>query len=117
MSYERDFPFRGLPADVSTPAAEAAAVITYAAPGALKSNVLAAIYWSYSAAPTGGNIKVEDGAGNTIFNLDITSAGPGFLPFNPPKKGTYNAAMIITLAAGGSGVTGKLSLSHWVQGQ
>jgi hypothetical protein len=101
------------PADVAAPSANAAAAVTYAAvPGF--SHCVSGLMWSYSGAPTGGNIKVEDGSGNTVFSLDISSAGVGFLPFSPAKRGAANTAMIVTLAAGGGGVVGKLSIpAHW----
>ena len=102
------------PADVHAPASNTAAVVTYAAV-ADKAHAITGIMWSYSGGdPTGGNIKIEDGSGNTVFSLDITAKGPGFLPFEPAKKGTANTAMIVTLAAGGSGVSGKVSIpNHW----
>ena len=43
-----------------------------------------------------------------------TSAGPGVIYFTPPKLGSVNTALILTLAAGGSGVSGVVSaLTHW----
>lgn len=102
--------------DVHAPASNTAAVVTYAAAGSGVSNVIGGIAWSYNATPTAGNLKVEDGSGNTVFTVDITAAGPGFFIFPRPKKGTANTALIITLAAGGSGVSGKVSVSsHWLE--
>ncbi len=101
-------------ANVNAPTANTAAVITYAAAGAGVSHVISGLAWSYNATPTSGNLKVEDGSGTTVFSVDITSAGPGFIPFQAPLKGTANTAMIVTLTAGGSGVTGKISvLGKW----
>lgn len=100
------------PTNVHAPAANTAAVLTFAALStsarAPSSHMVNGIAWSYSAAPTGGNLKVEDGAGNTIFSMDITAAGAGFIPW--AGRGSPNAAMIVTLAAGGSGVTGKVNV-------
>ena len=102
--------------DVSAPASNTAAVVTYNAAGANISHLIGGIAWSYNAAPTGGNLKVEDGSGTTVFSMDITAAGAGFIPFTPPKKGSTNTAMIITLAAGGASVTGKVSIhNHWAE--
>lgn len=90
--------------------------MTYAAAGSGVSNVIGGIAWSYSAAPTSGNLKVEDGSGTTVFSIDITVSGPGFIPFARPLKGTANTALIVTLAAGGTGVSGKVSvLSRWTE--
>jgi len=102
-------------ADVNAPGANAAAVITYAAAGAGVSHVLGGVAWSYDADPTGGRLTITDD-GNTVFDVNITSKGPGFFTFPRPKKGTANKALVITLAAGGSGVTGKVNAtSHWTE--
>jgi hypothetical protein len=102
--------------DVHAPASNTAAVLTYAAGGAGVSHVIDTVAWSYSGGdPTGGNLKIENGSGQTIFSVDITSQGPGFFPFPRPKKGTANTALIITLAAGGSGITGKINANHWTE--
>lgn len=105
----------GAAADVHAPSANTAAVVTYAAAGAGVAHVLGGIYWSYNAAPTGGNLKVEDGSGVTVLSVDVTAAGPGFLPFPIPIRGSANTAMIITLAAGGAAVTGKVTGRHWTE--
>jgi hypothetical protein len=108
------------PGDVNAPAVNTAAVVAYAAPNPVdgSAHVINGIAWSYSAAPTGGNLKVEDGSGNVVFTMDITAAGPGVIDFPLPKAGSPNATLTITLAAGGSGVTGKVSvLGHWQRSQ
>lgn len=99
--------------DVHAPSSNTAAVLTYAAVSDRR-HVLSGVAFSYSAAPTNGNLKIENGSGTTVFNLDISAAGPGFIPFDPPLEGSLNTALIITLAAGGSGISGKVNaLSHW----
>jgi hypothetical protein len=95
--------------DVNLPTSNTAAVVTYAAVSD-RCHSITGLAWSYDGAPTGGSLKVEDGSGTTVFKIDVTAAGPGVIYFNPPKMGTKNTAMIITLAAGGSGVTGKVSI-------
>jgi hypothetical protein len=100
--------------DVHAPASNTAAVVTYAATSAGR-HALTAIAWSYSAAPTGGNLKIEDGSGTVIFSMDITAAGANSIDFPLPKCGRLNTAMIVTLAAGGSGITGKVNvINHYV---
>lgn len=102
-------------ADVSAPAADTAAVVTYNAVADAQ-HVISGIAWGYNAVPTGGSLTVEDGAGTTVFSMPITADGAGFIPFDPPKRGTINTALIITLAAGGASVTGTLSiLGHWTE--
>lgn len=104
-------------ADVHAPAANTAAIVTYTASAGLK-HVITGISWSYvGGIPSGGNLKVEDVSGTTIFTTDIDESGPGIIIFPKPKKSaTANTAMIVTLAAGGNGVTGKVSiLNHWTE--
>jgi hypothetical protein len=101
-------------ADVAAPAANAAAAVTYAGASGV-THCVGQLCWSYNGTPTGGNLKIEDGSGNTIFSLDITQSGPGIILFNPPKKGAAGNALIVTLAAGGSGVSSKVSITHWTE--
>ncbi len=93
---------------VHAPAANTAATITLAAAGEGLAHFLPSIKWSYNATPSSGNLKVEDGSGVVVFNEDITTDGAGFFEVN--IQGSANTALIITLSAGGSGVSGKLSL-------
>lgn len=88
------------------PGAATAAIITIAAV-ADNRHILHAVQWSYSAAPTGGRLTVEDGAGTVIFDVDITAAGPNEL--KPFITGSINTAMVITLASGAGAVVGKLN--------
>ena len=104
-------------ADVHAPAAATAAVVTYAAQASLK-HCISGVAWSYyGGIPASGNLIVEDVSGTTVFNVDIHEEGPGVYYFHKPKKSAAaNTAMIITLASGGAGVTGKVSiLSHWTE--
>lgn len=103
-------------ADVNEPAVNTAAVVNYGAAGAGVSHVITGVAWSYNAAPTGGRITIEDGAGVIVFRQDITAAGPGSILFPMPKRGAANTAMIVTLTAAGAAVTGKVSvLGHWTE--
>lgn len=108
---------KGSASDLHSPAANTAAVVTYAAI-AERSHVVSGIAWSYAgAAPTGGSLKIEDGAGTLIFGpMAITAEGHGWIPFDPMKQGSKNTAMIITLAAGGASATGHVSvLGHFIR--
>jgi hypothetical protein len=102
-------------ANVHAPAAATAAVITKDLVAG-KRHRLEQVEWSYSAAPTGGNLKIEDGAGNVVFSLDITAAGPGFIPLSPAIVGTAGTAMIITLASGAGAVVGKVNARPTLEG-
>lgn len=81
-------------------------VLTFAAVS--NSHLLGGISASYSAAPTGGGITITDG-GTTIYQSDIILGGVTNIQFNPPLRSASNSALVITLAAGGSGITGKLN--------
>jgi len=94
------------------PTGNTAAVITIAAV-ADQRIIIDSIQWSYSGAPTGGRLSITDG-GVTIFDIDITAAGPGGFGLTLPASGglkspAAGSAIVITLAAGGAGVTGKLN--------
>ncbi len=102
-----------LPADYATQT-HAAAVVTYGAAGVGIAHSIGGVSWSYSGGtPTSGALTIADGS-NTIFSIDITAAGPGFMNFDPPKIGTPNQAMTITLADGGVGLVGKLTVNGHV---
>ena len=77
--------------------------------------VLDWVAWSYSGAPTGGKCTVSIGGVN-VFEVDVTSGGPGLLHFDQHElynaAQTKNEALVVTLAAGGSGVTGKLQIRY-----
>ena len=102
--------------DVSAPAVNTAAVVTYTG-DATKKHVITGIAWSYAGGtPVGGNLQITDG-GAVVFTVDIDKSGPGGYEFPRPKIGmATNSAMVITLAAGGAGVTGKISIeNHWLE--
>ena len=92
---------------VHAPSSNTAAVITIAAVAGV-AHELESVSFSYDAAPTGGSITIESPSGTTLQKLFITAAGAGPVPLGNSclKSPTVNAAMIITLAAGGSGVSG-----------
>lgn len=99
----------GSTGNTHAPASNTAAVVTKAAAGAGVSNVIDGIAWSYDAAPTNGGLTITDG-GSTVFQVAVTAAGPGFFLFPRPLKSAANSALVVTLAAGGSGVTGKVNV-------
>jgi hypothetical protein len=76
-----------------------------------KSHVLTLVSYSYSAAPTGGSLTIQDG-GLTVFEQAVTASGPGevSLPL-AGIAGTTGNAVTITLAAGGASVTGRLNVA------
>jgi len=105
------------PGNVHEPASNTAAVVTYAASGRGQHVIAGGIAYSYAGGtPAGGNLKIEDGSGTTVLSLDIPTAGWGVIPLSFALRGSASKAMIVTLAAGGSGVTGKVTvLAHWIE--
>lgn len=75
------------------------------------------IGWSYSAAPAGGSIALVDSAGSpvTYFDLHVTAAGPDGWVFSPPLALPAGLNAVITLAAPGGAVVGKLFVSAFVE--
>lgn len=105
----------GSTADVHAPAGATAAVLTYAAVTG-KRHIISQVIWSYDTAPTGGALTIQDVSGTTIFSINISAAGPGFITFDPPICGAANnTAMIVTLASGAGAVVGKVNARHWVE--
>lgn len=106
----------GVPGDTVTGAAGGAATITYAAV-AQRHHVIGAVYWSYSAAPTGGSISIEDVSGTVVWGpFAITAAGPGYMPIYPALRGqAVNTAMLVKLAAPGGAVVGVVGSRHWTE--
>lgn len=96
--------------DYVTAAANTAVNKTYAG-AAGKRHCLSKIDWSYNGDPTAGALTVTSG-GVTIYSIDITKGGPGPLSFANPIMGEPGEAVVVTLAAGGSGVVGKLNVQH-----
>lgn len=73
------------------------------------------ISYRYDKEPTGGRLTVIDWIPTinrkvTIYKKDISSAGSDFVSFDPPKDITIDNVYIITLKAGGDGVTGQLDV-------
>ena len=64
------------------------------------------LQWSYSNNPTGGRITILSDS-DVLLDHDIISGGPG--GFAPSTPGNLGGTLVITLYAGGAGITGKLS--------
>ncbi len=94
-------------ASLHEPAANTAAVVTLAAAGANKRRVVRTAGWSYSAAPTAGKVTISD-AGTDVWAQDITGAGPAIETLE--YVGGVNTQIVVTLAAGGGTVVGKLNV-------
>jgi hypothetical protein len=102
-------------ADIHVPAVNTAAVVTYGATPGLR-HCLTGVGYSYSnGIPTGGRLTITD-AGNTVFDIDIVEEGAGAILFPKPKRCTSGSAAVVTLAAGGAGIQGKVNvINHWYE--
>lgn len=74
--------------------------------------ILNCLWFSYSADPTNGGITITiDGV--TFLDHHITKSGPGPLPLNRMNDGKTGSEVVITLAAGGGAVVGKLTVQYF----
>lgn len=108
MAGDNSGPILASTGDKHAPASNTAAIVLYAATADL-SHAITGVYWSYDATPTGGRLFIEDGT-NVVTDFAITTAGAGFIPFPRGKRGSINTLLRVTLAAGGSGVTGRVGV-------
>ena len=97
-----------------TSAANTAQTVTQTAAGAGVRNYLSGltVSWSGGAPAAGANIQVKDGS-TVIWDCYIGQAGgtqgSNDFEFTQPLRGSANTALSIVVAAGGSGVTTKVS--------
>lgn len=104
-------------ADNQIPASNTAAAIVYAAAQGSR-HVISGVAWSYSGAPTPspGALSITGSVTGAVFSIQIPGAGPGFIPFNPPRRFANNESVTISLAAGGTGIAGRVNaLGHWTE--
>jgi len=94
------------------PAANTAAVVTLTAPSNHPPGsawIMGGLAWSYDDNPTGGNLSITNG-GTTAFSIDITRGGAGIIVYQQPQRADDGAEVVVTLAAGGAGITGKVNV-------
>lgn len=99
--------------NLHAPAANTAAVVTKAAGGAGTFHTIRGVDFSYAGSGTlaGGNLKIEDVSGTTVYSLDVQTAGTYMIRFpRALKSAAANTAMIVTLAAGSANVSGKVNV-------
>ncbi len=97
---------------VLTPPAGASPAVNTAAAWTLAANsnqgwAIKQIIFGYGANPTTGSLTIVWGANTQTY--PITNGGPGPLIFDPPRVFPINTAIVLTLAAGGSGISGTIS--------
>lgn len=94
------------------PSANTAAVVTLPAVAGSRTRI-EQITWSYSNSPTNGGVTITGLEGDD-YQFGITAGGPGFVP-TAGVRSESNTAAVITLAAGGSGISGKINVHYWVE--
>lgn len=101
-------PSLGVGSALSTPAVNTAAVVTLTPAGGQRI-VVDYIVYSYNAAPTGGRVTIVDGA-TTVMDIDDAAAGQQSILQGSPglRSLAIDNVVVITLAAAGAAVTGKL---------
>ena len=99
----------------ATGAAGAATTITLAAGSASQVRCCAGICWSYSAAPTGGRLTIAS-TGQPTFDVDTPATGLNQLDPSQTFRGMPGQTVVVTLAAPGGAVVGKLNiLRDWLE--
>lgn len=95
----------------ATAATNTAVAITLAAQAPDLAWEIAGVVAGYDAGGTlaGGSLTITDG-GSTVFKAPITANGDRQMPFPRPRVAAPASAVVITLAAGGTGVIGFLNL-------
>lgn len=101
------------PSAAQAPAAATDAVCTMAAPTDGSRWVLSSIDYSYSAAPTGGQITIT--YGTTTETYYVNGAGRGSLTFPQEKRFPTNTGVVITLKSGGGAVIGTIYPNAWTE--
>lgn len=88
-----------------------AATITLAAtPGVV--HTLSDVAWSFSEAPTAGRVRITSN-GVTVFDADVTQAGPGQFVFPTRKGGTaVGHAVVVTADPGGGTALAKVNVTY-----
>ncbi len=97
-------------ADFGTSTAHTAQSITYAAGGAAVRHSLSSICVSFTGGTPGCTLKIEDGAGTTVWEAYLATVGPHFFAFPDPLQGSPNTALILTVSDPGVSITSKLAV-------
>lgn len=83
-------------------------------PDAGKCICIQQIAFSYSDDPTNATLKIAISSTNYFGPMGITKGGAGVFEFDPPLKFAAGLIPVVTLSAGGSGITGKLAhVGYW----
>jgi hypothetical protein len=89
--------------------------ITLGAGTAAQVRCLQGVVWSYSAAPTGGRLTITS-TGQPTFDVDTPATGLNQLDPTQTFRGQPGQTVVVTLAAPGSTVIGKLNvLNDWLE--
>lgn len=88
-------------------AADTAAIVEKKAVAGVIFKVLA-VYFSYDGTAT-GSLTIESDS-TVYFQVDVTGGDVNYIEFDEPITANRGENLKVTLAAGGTGVTGKLNV-------
>lgn len=94
------------------PSANTAAVVTLPAVAGSRTRI-EQITWSYSDVPTDGGLTITGLEGDD-YGLDIAGGGHGSIK-TAGVRSESGTQLVVTLAAGGSGISGKINVHYWVE--
>lgn len=108
---------RGTWSGSSTPASNTACVVTLTGTATDTCLLVKQMIFSYDNAPTGGLLTVTVG-GTTVLTQAITASGIGPVDIGGIVSQRVSstgvpATIVVTLSAGGAGVTGYLTVFSW----
>lgn len=99
--------------DSVTSAANSEAVIYLPVPGYARNHVLDGLTFGYSSTPSAGSfLEIQSPSGTSVYKSFVNSAGSQDVNFNSNKVGANNSDVLIRLTAGGSNVTGCISINN-----
>jgi hypothetical protein len=96
------------PCDHATAADNTAVAITLVGQAGYR-HYVPMVSGSYDGVPSGGRLTITGLDNDETFDVDIVAAGQFAIPF-PPLAGKEGTNLVVTLAAGGAGVIGKLNV-------
>ncbi len=95
----------------ATASSNTAVAVTLAAPAPDEAWEISGVSFSYTGGTTAGALTIGKGSvPTTVFSVDVAAIGHVHIPFPSPRRGGAGEQLVVTLAAGGSGVTGKLNV-------
>lgn len=74
-----------------------------------KRRIISSIIYSYTGSDPVGMLTVNE-ENTTLFEISITSSGPGTVTFPKPLRSEVDGTLTIVLSAGGTGIIGRINV-------